>query len=67
MPKSVCKWYLVCPIKYYTDKGLLDSKWVNNYCLVANPKCVRYQMENTGQIHPDNMLPDGSIDETLKV
>jgi hypothetical protein len=30
-----------------------------------NKKCVRYQMEENGRPHPDNMLPDGSIDQSL--
>jgi hypothetical protein len=56
-----CKWYQVCPIKYYTDKGILDDFWVKNYCLIGNKECVRYIMEERGEYHPDNMLPDGSI------
>ena len=65
MPDSVCRWYLVCPIKFYTEKGVLDSVWVENYCLISNPQCVRYQMEENDQQHPDNMLPDGTIDPNL--
>jgi len=57
-----CKWYTVCPIKRFTERGLLDKKWVETYCLKANNQCVRYQMEEKGHYHPDNMLPDGSID-----
>jgi len=62
---SVCKWYGVCPIKYYTDEGKLDKKWVKNYCLKENKNCKRYIMEEKGRPHPDNMLPDGSIKENL--
>ncbi len=61
-----CKWYLVCPIKRYTDQGKLDPKWVEKYCLVNNHDCVRYQKENNGEYHPDNMLPDGTIDKSLR-
>ena len=63
---KICKWYYCCPIKYYTDRGELDKKWVENYCLVNNHDCVRYQMEESGTPHPDNMLPSGEIREDLK-
>ena len=64
--KRACKWYSVCPIKYFTDKGKLDKKWIENYCLVNNNDCVRYKMESHGEPHPDNMLPDGSIKKDLR-
>lgn len=60
-----CKWYFVCPIKLFTDAGKLDPYWVENYCLVSNHQCIRYQMEENGDPHPDNMLPDGSLREDL--
>ena len=63
--KKTCKWYNVCPIRRFTNEGLLDRKWVEEYCLKGNTSCVRYQMEAKGQYHPNNMLPDGSIDESL--
>ncbi len=62
-----CTWYPVCPMKRYTDAGLLDPKWVRRYCLGDDwPDCVRYRMESRGQPHPDWMLPDGSLDESLR-
>ncbi len=64
--KNICKWYNVCPMKFYFEKGLLDKKWVEKYCWIANKNCVRFQMEEKGRYHPDNMLPDGSIDKKLK-
>ncbi len=60
-----CKWYNVCPIKRFTEMGLLGKKWVESYCLKENSDCIRYQMEEKGLYHPDNMLPDGSIDPNL--
>ncbi len=63
---SICKWYNVCPIKYYTDSGLLEKKWVENYCKKDWKKCIRYKMEEAGEYHPDWMLPDGTIDLRLK-
>jgi hypothetical protein len=63
---KTCKWYYSCPIKYFTDQGKLESYWVENYCLKGNKNCIRYQMEERGEYHPDNMLPDGTIREGLK-
>ena len=48
------------------DHGKLDSKWVNNYCLIENKECIRYQKEEIGENHPDNMLPNGEIREDLQ-
>ncbi|MFX0143011.1 MAG: uracil-DNA glycosylase [Candidatus Hodarchaeota archaeon] len=62
---KVCKWYIACPIKYFVDDGKLDPKWVQDYCLVGNKDCVRYKLEENGETHPDNMLPNGEIDEEL--
>lgn len=63
--RKICKWYPTCPIKYFTECGKLDRKWIENYCLVGNKKCIRYQMEESGNSHPDNMLPNGEIKEDL--
>lgn len=61
-----CKWFQVCPMKRYYEKGLLDEKWIEDYCYNNGKNCVRYQMEERGEYHPDWMLPDGSIDKKLK-
>ena len=61
-----CKWYEVCPIKRYCDRGLLDTRWKDGYCLGEWNTCVRYEMEEKGIPHPDWMLPDGSIEERLR-
>lgn len=58
---NICRWYFCCPVKKFTDMGKLDSCWVENYCLAGNKNCARYIMEEKGEFHPDNMLPDGSI------
>lgn len=60
-----CKWHPVCPMKYYYEQGKLDRKWIDLYCKGDWKSCVRYKMEASGQYHPDNMLPDGSIDVQL--
>jgi len=53
-------------MKFFYEEGKLDKKWIENYCHGNWKECVRYKMEEKGQYHPDNMLPDGSIDESLK-
>ncbi|MFO7871334.1 MAG: uracil-DNA glycosylase [Kiritimatiellia bacterium] len=63
--KRECKWYRVCPMKLFFERGQLDEYWINNYCHGDHDSCVRYAMEEEGRPHPDNMLPDGSIDNTL--
>ncbi len=62
----VCKWYQVCPMKRYYEKGRLAKKWIDNYCKGDNKSCVRYQMEERGEPHPDWMLPDGTLDKSLR-
>lgn len=62
---KICKWYPTCPIKYFVDRGKLDQKWVEDYCLIGNKNCVRYQMVESGEFHLDNMLPNGDIKEDL--
>ena len=64
-PKHICEWYNVCPLKRFYEQGKLDKKWVENYCFSNNLKCLRYKMEEQGEYHPDNLLPDGTIDESL--
>ncbi|MDY0361867.1 MAG: hypothetical protein RBR08_10470 [Desulforegulaceae bacterium] len=61
--RKICKWYSCCPIKKFTDMGKLDPYWVENYCLAGNQTCLRYIMEENGEFHPENMLPDGTIKE----
>jgi DNA polymerase len=62
-----CKWYNVCPMKTFYEKGLLNRKWIELYCKGYWKECVRYQMEEKGEFHPDYMLADGSIDENLRM
>ncbi len=62
----MCKWYAVCPMKRFYERGILEKRWVEHYCFPGNTNCVRYQMEARGEWHPDSMLPDGTIDARLK-
>ncbi|MBN3034801.1 MAG: uracil-DNA glycosylase [Bacteroidales bacterium] len=58
---KVCKWYPVCPMKMLYQEGRLEEKWIELYCRGDWESCVRYQMEERGQPHSDNMLPDGTM------
>ena len=61
-----CKWRSVCPMTIYYEEGKLDRKWIELYCRGDWLSCRRYQLEEQGIPHPDNMLPDGTIDKKLK-
>lgn len=63
---AICKWYDVCPMKKFFEEGKLDKKWIENYCFKGGKNCKRYEMEEKGIPHPDNMLPNGEIDNSLK-
>ena len=52
-------------IKAYLE-GKIDKKWIELYCKGDWESCVRYQIEERGEYHPDWMLPDGTIDKELK-
>jgi len=65
--KALCKWYHVCPMKRLFEEGKLDKKWIDDYCKGDYYQCVRRKMETEGRYHPDNMLPDGTINEELKI
>jgi len=40
--KKECKWYQTCPMRYFYEKGILDKKWVDNYCHGNWNICVRF-------------------------
>lgn len=61
-----CKWYQVCPMKYYYEQNLIDKKWVALYCRGDWRSCVRFKMEEQNKPHKDYMLPDGSFKKELK-
>ncbi|BDU50758.1 hypothetical protein [Haliovirga abyssi] len=60
-----CKWYFVCPMKFAYEEGRIERKWIDRYCLSESnwKNCVRYQMEEIGKYHSDEMLPDGNYIE----
>ena len=61
-----CKWYSLCPMKRFHEEGRLEERWVAYYCKGDWRRCVRFELEEKGEPHPDWMLPDGSLDEGLK-
>ena len=63
----ICKWFDICPLRRLEREKKIDSSWAKNYCESSNnwKKCKRYQLEERGIIHPDNMLPNGEIDESI--
>lgn len=63
--RKQCKWYRVCPIRYFTDEGVIEKKWSEKYCFDNWESCKRYNMEENNEFHPDIMLPDGSVRESL--
>ena len=60
-----CKWYHMCPMKKYYEDGILDKNWIELYCKGDWENCLRYHMEENGELHPEWMLPDGTLDEKL--
>ncbi|MFP4620706.1 MAG: uracil-DNA glycosylase [Bacteroidales bacterium] len=63
---QTCKWYHVCPMKYFYNQGKLSKFWIDRYCKGDWKSCERYRMEENNIPHPDNMLPDGTIDYNLE-
>jgi len=62
-----CKWYNVCPLRRFERQEKLDKSWEQNYCKSNNnwQNCKRYQLEEKGIYHPDNMLPNGEVDGAI--
>jgi len=58
-----CKWFDICPLRKLEKEGEISSKWQKEYCQSRDnwKDCQRFQMEERGEPHPDNMMPDGSI------
>jgi len=61
-----CRWFLCCPMKRFYEEGRIQKRWIELYCKGDWKSCVRYHMEERGEPHPDWMLPDGSLDESLR-
>ena len=66
--RNVCKWYdETSGMKRAYERGLLDKKWIEEYCLNGGRNCIRKKrFEGEGYVSPDYVLPDGTVDENLK-
>ena len=66
--KNFCRWYNeTSGVKRSYDLGLIDKKWVENYCWKGGKSCVRKKrFEEEGYVSPDYVLPDGTIGESVK-
>jgi hypothetical protein len=54
-------------VKRAYDLGLIDRKWVENYCWNGGNGCIRKErFEREGYVSPDYVLPDGTISERVK-
>ncbi len=53
-------------MKRFYEEGKLERKWIEEYCMGYWTRCVRCKLEEAGIPHPDNMLPNGDIMESLK-
>ena len=67
--KDRCCWYdSTSGMKRAYDAGMLDKKWINVYCMNGGQGCVRKRkFEEEGYVSPDYVLPDGTVDEKLKM
>ena len=63
-----CQWLDYCPLRRFEEQGKLDDRWKKQYCESKDnwKNCKRYQMEEKGLYHSDNMMPDGIINEKLR-
>ena len=52
-------------MKRFYEEGKLDKKWIENYCFNNGKNCIRYGLEEREIYHPDNMLPNGEINNGL--
>lgn len=52
-------------MKRFYEENRLNKKWIDAYCMGDYSLCVRRELEEKGLYHPDNMMPDGSIDKNL--
>ena len=66
--RTMCRWYnSTSGMKRAYDRGLLDKKWIEDYCWNGGTGCVRKRrFEREGYVSPDYVLPDGTIDQKLK-
>ena len=61
--KSVCRWYKeTSGVKRAYDLGLIDKKWVKDYCWNGGRNCDRKRRyEGEDCVSLDYVLPDSSV------
>lgn len=66
--KKRCRWYDgTSGMKRAYDNGMLDKKWIDDYCMSGGQGCIRKKrFETEGYVSPDYVLPDGTVDEKLR-
>jgi len=66
--RNLCRWYdETSAIKRAYDRGLIERKWVEDYCWNGGNGCVRKRrFEEEHYVSPDYVLPDGTVSEELK-
>ena len=66
--KNVCRWYNeTSGVKRAYDLGLINKKWVEQYCWAGGEGCIRKKkFEEEGYVSPDYILPDGTTSESVK-
>ena len=32
LKQIICKWFTVCPLKYFYEDGKLNKKWIDDFC-----------------------------------
>ncbi|MCK5538385.1 MAG: hypothetical protein KAI79_16275 [Bacteroidales bacterium] len=52
-------------MKFFFEKKQIEKSWIDNFCFDNWHQCVRYQKEEQGIYHPDNMMPNGNINNKL--
>jgi len=65
---NFCRWYNeTSGVKRAYDLGLIERKWVEDYCWTGGEGCIRKKrFEEEGYISPDYVLPDGTISGKAK-
>ncbi len=60
--RDLCRWYNeTSAVKRAYDAGLIERKWVEDYCWSGGRDCVRKRrFEQEGYVSPDYVLPDGT-------
>jgi DNA polymerase len=46
-----CMWYPACPLKRFYEEEKLNKEWIELYCKGDWESCIRYQMEERGELH----------------